>query len=255
MAILSADGARGAVSTAVTLGLAWVAVWALYLFGPHFVDTQFGWGEARRHGELYRLLECVAPTLDEHGVEWFLNYGTLLGACREGGVIAGDTDIDIAVVGTPATHARLRAAARHINSIGAFSARSVACGGIYAHVRGDPDTEGSAASRYAAHVVPTYRTIRRSTARIFARHPFWGAPVPVYIDVEENGRALAIPDPSVFPITRTNPSCTLRGVGYPCPRKPGAVLELEYGRDWKTPRRNAHWAPPPARETAARMTT
>jgi len=46
---------------------------------------------------LIGIFKNTINTLDEHGVDYWLEYGTLLGLIRDNGFIPGDTDIDIAL--------------------------------------------------------------------------------------------------------------------------------------------------------------
>lgn len=48
--------------------------------------------------KLGRLLEKVASLLNEEGVQYWLDFGTLLGFVREGGIIDGDLDCDIGIL-------------------------------------------------------------------------------------------------------------------------------------------------------------
>ena len=48
-------------------------------------------------GHLQNLATTVLPPLAEHEVPYWLDYGSLLGAVREGGIIRHDSDIDIGV--------------------------------------------------------------------------------------------------------------------------------------------------------------
>ena len=46
---------------------------------------------------LYTLLKDVVHVLEENNIEYFISFGTLLGAVRHGGLIPWDTDVDILV--------------------------------------------------------------------------------------------------------------------------------------------------------------
>jgi hypothetical protein len=68
------------------IGLAPLLLWALY-------ETLI-----RRKNRLFdALLRDVAGALEEAGIEYWLNWGTLLGAWRHGRLLRHDTDIDLAV--------------------------------------------------------------------------------------------------------------------------------------------------------------
>lgn len=51
----------------------------------------------RRH--VVHLVDVVGEVLDRFGVEWWLDYGALLGAVREGRMIAHDKDADLGFLG------------------------------------------------------------------------------------------------------------------------------------------------------------
>jgi len=46
---------------------------------------------------LYTILKDVTRVLEENNLEYFISFGTLLGAVRHGGLIPWDTDVDIVV--------------------------------------------------------------------------------------------------------------------------------------------------------------
>ena len=46
---------------------------------------------------LYSILQDVTRVLEENGIEYFISFGTLLGAVRHGGLIPWDTDTDILI--------------------------------------------------------------------------------------------------------------------------------------------------------------
>ena len=46
---------------------------------------------------LYEILRDVTKVLEENNLEYFISFGTLLGAARHGGMIPWDTDVDILI--------------------------------------------------------------------------------------------------------------------------------------------------------------
>jgi len=46
---------------------------------------------------LYKILKDVTKVLERHNLEYFISFGTLLGAVRHGGLIPWDTDTDIII--------------------------------------------------------------------------------------------------------------------------------------------------------------
>lgn len=53
---------------------------------------------------LTRMLIDIVTTFNDHGVYYWVDFGTLLGLYREGGVILGDNDVDICVIDNKQTH-------------------------------------------------------------------------------------------------------------------------------------------------------
>ena len=49
----------------------------------------------KNRDDAIRLLKIVTETLDEHNVKYYLDFGTLIGAIRDKGLIPWDDDIDI----------------------------------------------------------------------------------------------------------------------------------------------------------------
>lgn len=52
---------------------------------------------ALRHAILFRMLRRVSQVLERHGVRYWLEFGTLLGAYRERNIIRHDVDIDLGI--------------------------------------------------------------------------------------------------------------------------------------------------------------
>lgn len=74
----------------------------LYLF-YHYDDRTPDWEFGVRHGtervqeDCMKLLLDMTSTLNKHGIKYWLNWGTLLGAYRDNMFIPWDTDIDVTV--------------------------------------------------------------------------------------------------------------------------------------------------------------
>lgn len=54
--------------------------------------------ERYRHKELRKLALSVIPKLNEHKINYWVDYGTLLGIIREGDIIKHDEDVDICLI-------------------------------------------------------------------------------------------------------------------------------------------------------------
>ena len=51
--------------------------------------------DTKTHNKLYQMMGKLHSILEEHNIEYFIAYGTLLGSVREGKIIDWDDDIDI----------------------------------------------------------------------------------------------------------------------------------------------------------------
>ena len=49
--------------------------------------------------DIYATLESLVESLEDHKIEYYLGAGSALGAARRGGILKGDKDVDIFVVG------------------------------------------------------------------------------------------------------------------------------------------------------------
>lgn len=77
--------------------------------------------QRHRRCKFERCLKTWTHNLNEQRVNYFVDYGTLLGHVRDGGVILGDEDIDISVhVQEPADADRLLTAVRAVHASGDY---------------------------------------------------------------------------------------------------------------------------------------
>jgi LicD family protein len=77
------------------IALGWLAA------GPVYIQLT-----RRKNALLMRMLEQITDWLDSHDIEYWLDWGTLLGAVREGRLLRHDTDVDLAVPAGRAAHLR-----------------------------------------------------------------------------------------------------------------------------------------------------
>lgn len=138
-----------------------------------------------------------------YGVEYWVDFGTLLGLVRNGKPIIGDNDVDICVTNTPINHERIREALTHL------SKKYTTTGLLHWNA---------------------YRIIGRWTH------------VDIYIS-KTMGDRLVIPDsepiPShlVFPLQQRE--LLIKGILLPVslPNNIHSVLDFRYGSDHMTPKR------------------
>jgi phosphorylcholine metabolism protein LicD len=77
--------------------------WLEFSFTPDFIKKtndsfDFNLAESTRDREVMREnLLLIHEALKSHNIRHFLLFGTLLGAMREGGIIAGDHDVDLGI--------------------------------------------------------------------------------------------------------------------------------------------------------------
>lgn len=169
---------------------------------------------------------CADRVFRDHGIDYFLDYGSLLGAVRHGGFIPWDGTGDIDVGVFRADEARIKALA------GEFWQR---CGMPLLH-------------RSQVSLLPSVTSfvIRRGAFRLFC------APaVPYYVDFAdyeteddplEGGRVVVDhhyyphsnvrhPESDVLPIR----DCKFDQSTFRCPAKAENVLRTIYGDDWRVP--------------------
>ena len=84
------------------------AVVIFYLFKVIHTHTYFESrqeiSDRKRQERLTKMLIAITTVFNDHDVYYWVDFGTLLGLHREGGVILGDNDIDICIVDDSATH-------------------------------------------------------------------------------------------------------------------------------------------------------
>ena len=207
--------------------------------------------DAHARSSLTRMAECQASAFAAAEVPAFLQYGALLGSIRHAGWIphdsftAGNGDLDMGIyLGDRPSEAmeRLRETSRRM------------CNHF---IIGRDDW-------FSRHIMqplgsPTAYGVRSSYARIFSwRIPFAYLDLDEWVDegssmrirhssdlppprctsvgeefVERDGYLLyeRVERAEVFPIA----NCSFDGTQLPCPARPEAMLEAQYGKDWRTP--------------------
>ncbi|MCB1389057.1 MAG: hypothetical protein KDK12_07965 [Rhodobacteraceae bacterium] len=156
-----------------------------------------------------KALELVLQV--EFGLPMYLTWGTLLGAVREGGLIAHDFDIDVAYV------SRARSSA-----------------GVLAEQR-----------RIRAHFERFGRVIGKPSPGRFmiaaARAPsgLHDHGIELWTSFTTGGAHYAYPTlPGVLPARAVRPfrTATLRGIPFNVPRQAERFLDLAIGPDWRVPK-------------------
>ena len=158
-----------------------------------------------RQRVLRRILADVTDVLHRRGIEYWADFGTLLGLVRDGDIILGDKDVDLCVLDVD--RARVMAAHRD------FAARGYWLTG-----------EGGAG---------------RKLMRVFdLRTPFYADIYP-YVPVGEMLKSVLDSDDDTPAIlVRSKEQVDFRGSSVSIPRGAEPLLEYRYGPSFKTPRRN-----------------
>jgi len=182
-----------------------------------------------KRATVLEVMQCTHNLFTEHGITYFLDYGSLLGAIRHKGFIPWDEteDIDIGVLASETD--KIYALAPLLSRL---------CGYHMIH-------------RSDVALLPgvTSFVIKRGAFRIF-----YNRITPVYVDVadyevvhEGNGNDVETvltdihyPDLGFrFPLSRVVPvqECDFEGRVFNCPHDPDFILTQQYGSDWRTPKK------------------
>jgi len=163
---------------------------------------------------LAAMVESISTLSPLFNDSFFLEFGTLLGAVREGKMIPWDSDIDIGVF-------REHFEPRHLN---------------FVREKGFAVTGRNVATRE----VVSKPTSSDKLSVISVKKP--GIPIQVHVyDPRPDGKRvcrthaydIVFPEDVLTPLTKI----TLEGIECNCPEKPDRLLELTYGEDWRIPRK------------------
>ncbi|KAF7262722.1 hypothetical protein EG68_00005 [Paragonimus skrjabini miyazakii] len=202
--------------------------------------------EHGRRERMYHLLRHWIDLAEQHGIVWWLAYGSLLGAVRDKDFIPYDHDVDIFVLGPQVDFIRsLSVEWRELNGSqiqlikrsGSYCVNDHAirpnCDGIPVHVQRDS----------CAFCTPLARLIsdRSTYLDLFVVHAhvvvYPGEPsvthLGLLVELADTDRELvqSYPMQSVFPLT----TCNFMGLRVPCPRNASSVLTHIYGKNFIQP--------------------
>jgi hypothetical protein len=196
---IDGSGAARAGGPEVTLAALVVGLAAALLALTPFVDRY-------RRRELRRLLRDVSLVLDAHGVDYWCDFGTLLGLVRDGDLILGDKDVDLSV------------------PIGERP-RVMALAAVFAELGYRVTDQGGAA--------------RKLLRVLDARTPFYADLYP-YEREGETLRSVLNSPAEDLPAALISQRRRLAafGASLPAPADLEAMLVLRYGPDYRVPRRN-----------------
>lgn len=163
------------------------------------------WLDRFRRAALRRILKDVTEVLNRHGVDYWADFGTLLGLVRDGDVILGDKDVDLCVLDVE----RPRVMAAQAD----FVARGYRLTG-----------EGGAA---------------RKLMRVFDRRtPFYADIYPYSHHGDTLSSVLDPRDDAPASLVMNRTTADFQGEAVSIPREAERLLEYRYGPTFKTPRRN-----------------
>lgn len=164
------------------------------------------WLDRRRRAALRPLLRDACEVLDSHGVEYWCDYGTLLGLVRDGDLILGDKDADLCLLEDQKQ--RVLAAADSFRA------------------RGYRLTDRGGAAQRLLRVLDT-------------RTPFY---VDIYPYRREGATLVSLLDSPLEDIearlVERRSRLAAFGTTLPVPAEAEALLLRRYGPGWRTPRRN-----------------
>lgn len=163
----------------------------------------YGITQPMSHDEGVELLHTVKQLLDAKGLEFYLGYGTLLGAVRNHDIIPGDEDLDIIV----REEARLLSLLPYLRDNGLKLIRAVK-GNTYSFRKG----ERCYIDIYICRPIPKY------------------SPWSLY--------CYSIGNKEYCPKSIWKKTQTIEFLGgtFLCPQPPTRILTLWYGEDWITPK-------------------
>lgn len=192
------------------------------VFAPHRIVATVTkrWSRRPLLGEVHdvaqQALSLSLAALDAAGAEHWLTYGTLLGLVRDGGLIAYDTDIDLAV--------------RTGADAGRIAAEMTARG--FSPVLEERDRQGVTKLKFEFGPVLAELNIIRDGAPLWTDHSLAGRHSVVHLT-----------HPPVEVIRRR-----IGGFDLPVPAATEAYLVHLYGPGWRQPVTNWHWifSPPNA---------
>ena len=154
--------------------------------------------------DMEEILETTARLLDECGIEYFLAFGTLLGAVREKYFIKGDDDVDIII----SDEEKLYACLPYLYERGLFINRIFKTELYTFHMeerRGHVDL-------YVLRPIDKW-PYRNWCVSIRGHY----APKRFFLKIEKGG-------------------CHIGKKAYSCPENPENLLEWWYGKDWRIPK-------------------
>ena len=165
------------------------------------------WDDERKRAVLTRASALIARITDETGIPVFLSYGALLGAVREGGLIAHDFDIDVGFIAPGPSHDEVTAASATV------SEWLVGNGyGLKARNNGQ------------------FKAFDGSGA-----HPMMVEFFACWADGDRFYQYFAVPGTARADHVLPLGTVTVDGVPFAAPRQPEPFLGAIYGPGWRTP--------------------